>query len=276
MRIQNNNYNSPNFHAGLTKQIQSEINHCDIQKISKEFAKAGVKTDFKENKTIAWCSYKCAELFKKLNLTLPTTIIVEDFRKMKIEEPNASGFNNILPTKLYPNSDEVTIQRSIFFNSYNRFNEYLNGKTFWDEIDIISDFEYEQKASPTDHFLYHFLHEFVHSAHEDNLLNTLGVKKALNYYLKTFNSEYLEEFRQKYKNELESLCDYAIESPNESVACDFSKRIADNLTPSLDINPKFIKDSPYKNRTLKEFFFGLKDENNTDSILRKIWFGKIP
>ena len=52
---------------------------------------------------------------------------------------------------------------------------------FWDEIDIISDFEYEQKASPTDHFLYHFLHEFVHSAHEDNLLNTLGVKKALNY-----------------------------------------------------------------------------------------------
>lgn len=275
MRIQNNNY-SPNFHAGLTKQIQSEIKHCDVKRITNEFARAGIETDFKNNKTIAWCSYKCAELFQKLKLSLPTAIIVEDFRTINVEEPNASGFNNILPTKLYPNSDKITLQKSIFFNSYSPYDEHLNGKTFWEEIDMMSDLEFEHNSSPTNHFLYHILHEFIHSAHEENIFKTLGIKKALEYYTKTFNPEYLETFQKKYKGTLERICSYATESPNETIACDLGKRISNNLDSSLKINPNFLKETPYKNRTFKEFFMGIEDKNNLDSILRKIWFGKVP
>ena len=49
MKVQNNNHYI-NFHAGLTKQMCREIASCDITKISHEFSKYSIPTDFKENK----------------------------------------------------------------------------------------------------------------------------------------------------------------------------------------------------------------------------------
>ena len=41
------------FQAGLTKQMQQEISSCNIQKISAELDKIGIRTDFKNNKVVA-------------------------------------------------------------------------------------------------------------------------------------------------------------------------------------------------------------------------------
>lgn len=275
MKVCNNTY-SPSFNGGLTKQMQSEIKHCDVKKITSELAKMGVESDFKNNKTIAWCSYKCAEIFKKLNLSLPNGIYVEDFRTIDVKEPTAVGFNNILPTKLYFDSDKITQEKTLFFNSYSEFDQVLEGKTYWSEIDLISDYEHCSNISPTDHFMYHFTHEFVHSAHEDLILRLRGVKKAVEYFLTNFDTKYIEEFQRKYGNILNEICSYASVNPNESIACDLGRRIADNLDDSLDVQPKLLEKSPYKELTIKEKLFGLSNKKDLDSILRKIWFGNIP
>ena len=52
MKVRNEN-NSFNFKAGLTNRMKRQICSCNVQKVSAEFSRYGIPTDFKENKVIA-------------------------------------------------------------------------------------------------------------------------------------------------------------------------------------------------------------------------------
>ena len=266
---------SPNFQAGLTKQIQSEIKRCDIKKISKAFTRAGIETDFKNNKTIAWCSLKCLKIFKNLGLPLPKGVFVEDFNKLNIGDLNVSAFNNVLPTFLYKDNNEITEGQTIFFNEFVQEN-FSGGNRYWDNIDKISDEDYDLDESSTSHFLYTFLHEFAHSAHEGNLINLIGAKKMSDFFLKSYNPEYCFQYQTKFKKLLSNICHCATISPVESVACDLPEKIVKKMNNSLDIEPNFVLDTPYKNYSFFRRFFGIELNDTKESLLKNIWNGFLP
>lgn len=278
MNIQNTNLN---FRAGLTSRMQSEIHAADVRKISQEFAKNGIQTDFKGNKVVALCSLMCYQIIKGLNtnyglkLGLPNGIFVEDFSKLATECKDSSGMCNFAPTKLYVGKNRIVPGKTLFFNAFEKFN-YKNGNHKWDMIDETADIYFEEKTSPTDFFLDMFMHEFAHVIHEENAINKLGGKKFVedtNNALIPFN---LSTFQKKYKHLLGSICNYALYSPFEAVACDLTKRTVAGIDKnSLKVQSNFIKKSPYENKAflLNLFDFEAKDEQFR--LLHRFWNGKL-
>ncbi len=279
MKIQSNQSNI-NFRSGLTSKMKNEISHCDISKISHEFAKTGIDTDFKNNKVIAWCSLKSLEIIQalnkkfNLNFALPKGIYVEDFNNLRISDKNSSGFCNAAPSKLYMGNigNAVVPERVIFFNSFNKF-QTGDENTVWDSLDSISDISYREGSSATDFFLETFLHEFTHCIHLNNMLQKLGEKKLSKNIQKAFSSSYLKNFHLQYDNMLRQICDYAAQNPMEAVGCDFSKRLIESLDKNnLVPQNNFIHKSPYEPRRVFNLF---KREESLNAGLRKFWNGKF-
>ena len=272
---------SPNFQAGLTKQMQQEISSCNIQKISAELDKIGIRTDFKNNKVVAWCSVKTVEIIQglnkqfKLNLVLPNGIFVEDFKKLNIKELNAIGFCNVAPTIFDKKSNIVVPEKTLFFNEFPETN-YKYGNYFWDNLDELADSR-KEKYSATDFFLDFFIHEFSHVIHENHLLNTLGGKKTINLFQDFNTHERIEKFRNKYFEVLGvNCCYYAASHPAEAIACDMSKRICDCLNKNnLRPETNFIEHSPYREFNLKENLFAFFNETKYNKIIRCFWNGNF-
>lgn len=272
MNVQRNNY-SPNFHAGLTKQMRAEIGSCDINKISKELAKNNIQTDFKNNKVIAWCCFQTYKLFKSLKLPLPNGIFVENFKNLNVAIPESLAFSNIFPCEIYKNKKIIVPEKTLFFQEKPLLNEFNN---FWESIDEAMDMQFAEKHSPNNHFLYTFLHEFSHVAHEDNLINTLQPQKVQYHYDRCNNDNFINKFKANYFRILSTICSYATESPNEAVACDMADRFVKNMDKeTLRMKQNFIPTSPYKKLSFKEKFMGIKKENNIDNLIRNFWYGKI-
>ena len=145
------NKSTPKFQAGLTKQMISEIRHCDVAKISKEIESYGIRNDFKNNQTLAWCSLKCVELINELNnkfglkLGLPNGIFVEEFSQLKDGNIKALAFCNILRSRVYPNSKKNSLEGTIFINE----NPFLI-KNFWENIDEIANENYADGINATE------------------------------------------------------------------------------------------------------------------------------
>lgn len=277
MKIQNNNYYSPNFHAGLTKQMKQEIASCNIQKISKEFAKNGILTDFKDNKTVAWCSLKCLEIIKNineqfnLNLGLPRGIFVEDFNKLDIKNKNSIGVCNVFPVDLYKGSSIIIPEKTIFFN------ELPEEKFFWENIDAHADITKAISISASDFFLDTFLHEFAHAIHEEHLLEKIGSKKLFDICQKIMTNKFKNKFNDKYYRTLyNNCCGYAASHPMEAIACDLSKRIIESLDKNT-LLPKtnFTQNSPYRKFSLKEILLSPIKDEKYDQIIRNFWNGKF-
>ena len=276
MKIQTSN-SKINFNAGLTSKMKSEIAHCDIPKISNVFTKAGIVTDFKKNKTIAWCSLKTLEIIQELNkkfrlkLALPKGIIVEDFNNLKTSTKNSLGFCNSEPSELYF-GNTIVPENVIFFNSFEKYQkDGIN--PLWDNLDSMSDFYYRDNVSATDFFLETFLHEFVHVMHQNNIVKKRGNERFLRAIPRIISEQYWINFKKKYHAGLSQICNYATTNPMEAVACDFSKRIIDSLDRNT-LKPKynFFKESPYSKRNLFNIF---KDEPELNTALRNFWNGKF-
>lgn len=279
MRIQEKKY-YPNFQAGLTKQFQSEIKYCDIKKISKEFSRNGIYTNFKDNKTVAWCSLKCLEIINNINkqfnlsLALPKGIFVEDFNKLNISDSDAVGICNCAPTNLYKYSTKVIPEKTIFFNEYPS-KKYYAGNLFWDNLNAFTDKSKSDGISASNFFLSPFLHEFAHVIHEEHLLENFGVMKCLETLI--LSKDESEKFKNKYFYLLaENCCTYASTAPTEAIACDMDKRI----TSSIDQNnllPKsnFVEKSPYRDFSLKEKILSPFLDTKYDRTIRKFWNGKF-
>lgn len=273
------------FGAGLTPQMAEAIRNTDICEISKKLANEGIENDFKDNKVVAWCCDKTVEIFKQLNerynlkLALPKGVFLEDFENLNIDNANSCiyGFCNLLPTKLKKNSTLAIPEKTIFFNSFSASKEIIKDEigcnSLWGNIDKISDNRFLDKNSSTDNFLDIFLHEFVHSSHEDKLLKQNNVVKKL----KSMGDEnYLKDFQQKYGQTLSQICEYASTSPMEATACDMSRRIADCLDPQTlsPTNNPFIN-SPYEKLSIKQKIMysnlSKKEDLSLEELLRNFW-----
>ena len=75
--IQNNHVNSiksknhrVSFRSGLPNSFVEYVKHADVNKITTKLANIGFLGDFKGCKTVAACTEKTVEIFKKYNLTL--------------------------------------------------------------------------------------------------------------------------------------------------------------------------------------------------------------
>lgn len=278
--FQNNNDIKPqnpkvNFGAGLTPKIMEEIQRADVLEISSRLAKKGIPTDFKGNKIIAWCCDKTVEIFEQLNkkyklkLALPKGIYVEDFNKLNIGNPYALGTCNLLPAKLIKDSDERVLPRSIFFNSLH----------IWENIDKIADYDYAIGLSSTPHFLNFGLHEVIHSAHEDRLLDKLGAKtlaRELDLYK---NRIEITGYRQKYGEKVSEICDYAKTDPFEAIACDIPRVIVsvldkETLIPTKNpfIGTPYEKLSFLQRAKISDYPDG---ERPLQEVLRNFWNGRF-
>lgn len=258
------------FEADLTPKMLQEIQQSDILNIANRLVKKDIQNDFRDNKVVAWCCDKTVQIFEQLNkefgqkLALPKGIYVENFKNLNVENPLLLGTCNLKLSELRKNSDEAIPSRTLFFNSIHN----------WDNIDSISDTQYAAKQFSTDHFLYAFLHEFIHASHEDKLLNKFGGKKLAKKLDSLNEVEKLDEYRKKYGEEVKKICNYADNTPLDAIACDMSKVISDvldndTLTPTR--NP-FIG-TPY-NR--KHFWQKTPiDSNPLNNILRNFWNGRF-
>lgn len=247
MKISNNKTNI-NFKAGLSKQIKQEISSCDINRINREFSKQGVITDFKDNKIVAWCCLKALEINKTLKLNFPNMVKVEDFSKLDANE-EAVGLCNVVPTELYLDEDIIVKENSVFFNqNYD-----------WESLDEKADDAFQAGQHSTDFFLETFLHEFAHAAHFKNLLLKMDGVQYVKNIVKSLRPENIQRLEQKFFGE-NNVCDYALVSPLEFVACDLAKRTIENLDKnSLDVKTSFISKSPYSKTPFLNFFVK-KDE----------------
>lgn len=263
MQIRNNT-STPAFQAGLTKKLKKEIVNCNPSAITDEFAKNGVKADFQNNKVVAWCSLKCLEIAKKLNLGLPAQVLVKDFSKMWNEEDEATlGLCTYTSSSLFNPRIMDTPAQTILFNSL----------IPWNKIDEISDKFYQDNVGATDSFMEAFIHEFSHVMHGNNLNKKLGNKKYELAVLRHMHPSYLKQFHIHYKELLTNISDYAATDPFEAVACDLSKRIIENLDKkTLTLKTDFINNSPYRKSAIFEIN---KDKDLLSKTLRKFWNGKF-
>lgn len=269
------------FRAGLTSRMRSDIKSCDIEKISRYFQEHNIKTDFRGNKTIAWCSLKSFEIIKKfnqmfgLNLGSPNGIFVEDFKALRCENEQALGFLNFAPTKLYTQNDKIIDGKTIFFNEYKDYN-YSQGNHIWEKIDEIADNNFESRISTGNFFLETILHEFSHAMHEANLLQKLTPFKMLKQLENALNPKNIEKFREDKAILFKDICHYAMQNPLEAVACDISKRtIAAIDKETLQPKINFIEKSPYDNHSFIKQMLNFFDKDETSRHLGKYWSGNF-
>lgn len=277
--INNFNSNKTTFKAGLTNQIKNEINSCDVRKISHELRNVNIESDFKGNKVVAWCVFRCTKLITEinnkygLNLALPKGIFVEDFSKLNVNNQDAFGFMNFAPTFLHSDKKIITPEKTIFFNEFKDMN-YKGGNKIWEQADEIADMNFENKGATTDFFLEIFLHEFAHVIHEGNMQtkihNGLDLVNIIISMLKSQNPAF-----QKLRPEIsEKICQYATTNQLEMTACDLTKRILDNASrETLQPIGNFTRNSPYKVKNIFKEIFTLNNKFN--ELLQNTWNGKL-
>ena len=278
-KINNFSSNKATFRAGLTNQIKNEINSCDIRKISHELRNVNIESDFKGNKVVAWCVFRCTKLITEinnrygLNLALPKGIFVEDFSKLNVNNKDAFGFMNFAPTFLHSDKKIITPEKTIFFNEFKDMN-YKGGNKIWEQADEIADMNFENKGATTDFFLEIFLHEFAHVIHEGNMQtkihNGLDLVNIIISMLKSQNPAF-----QKLRPEIsEKICQYATTNQLEMTACDLTKRILDNASrETLQPIGNFTRNSPYKVKNIFKEIFTLNNKFN--ELLQNTWNGKL-
>lgn len=279
MRILNNNYYyQTNFKAGLTKQMRQEILSCKTEKITQEFFKHGIPTDFKNNKVIAWGSLKCLELINylnkqfNLNLSLPKGVFVEDFCNLEVRKTGSTGFCNLLPSELYQGSEEVVSENTIFFNS-----SPVGNETIWENIDAEADRLKAESLSETDFFLDIFLHEFAHAMHGGNIIKKMGFRSFENLMESITTRQFYRNFQEKYSEIIEnSSCSYATSHPMETIACDLPKRIIDSLNKDTLVPTRnFAIDSPYLDESLTGIPLSPCKDEMYEQMIKRFWNGEF-
>ena len=276
--INNFSSNKTTFRAGLTNQIKNEINSCDVRKISHELRNVNIESDFKGNKVVAWCVFRCTKLITEinnkygLNLALPKGIFVEDFSKLNVNNQDAFGFMNFAPTFLHFDKKIITPEKTIFFNEFKDMN-YKGGNKIWEQADEIADMNFGNRSATTDFFLETFLHEFAHVMHEGNMQakihNGADLVKIIISMIKSQNPSF-----QRLQPEIsEKICQYATTNQLEMTACDLTKRILDNASrETLQPIGNFTRNSPYKVKNIFREIFTPK--NKLDELLKSTWNGK--
>ena len=267
------NNNKITYQGGMNSKIKSEIMHTDCNKIQNSLLDTyDIKADFAGNKIIALSINKVThllnELQEKYNLKIwyPAFIFTGKPENYDIDinlSDYTYGFTNFLPCKFNKNSNDTVPGMSIIFNE-----NYP-----WEKLDEKSDLNFELRHSTTNHFLEPFLHEYGHINHEGNLLTKYAGQELLDKFNELLNHEFISKYKIQYANIIrEYLCNYASESPLETIACDMSKRFIDNLDlKELEFKQNPFKASPYEGFSIRKIF---KQKTPLDIMLKAIYNGK--
>lgn len=280
----NNNLNQRTFGAGWSTQIEKQIRECNVYDVKTAFKQQKINTDFKDNKVIAWCSLQTLKIFNelnkkyKLNLGLPKAILVEDFSKLKEQDPQEYGICNFYPAYLKENSNNIYPERTILFNSFESNRRISNNSEFnWENIDSITKKLYELGRASSKHFLNIFVHEFGHASHNEQFIRKFSSEQLLTKLKKMKEPLYLTEFKKTFSHDLEVISKKATESPLEAIADDISQKITtvlDFRTLSLTVNP--FKTSSYPKQTILQILGNLSgNASRKESLLDAIWEGEI-
>ena len=261
MNVQiNKKYNYPTFQAGLTRQMKREIAGTVPSKVTKELTKLNIQSDFKDNKFLAWASMKCVEMICAFNkmynfkLALPIGIFTEDFELIENPDKYAMGCCNLLPSRIYKNSDKVVSEKTIFFN----VSEKQGINDLWKNIDEQADCMFYDGLSATDFYLEPVLHEFDHVMHIDNLINILKNTKYVNTIINIKEKHKFPSFI-KHLDLFNDICMRAQSDPLEAVAYDLSRRQIASINKEILLpQADFINGSPYQSKNLCQRIFGMK------------------
>jgi hypothetical protein len=264
------------FGAGWSAQIEKEIEKSNVPHITDTFKKQGIDADFKDNKVVAWCSLKTLEIFNelnkkyKLNLGLPKAVYVEDFTKLKEQNPLEYGICNWYPAYLKDGSEKVYPERTVVFNSFEAVlkNSSVAKEYNWNNIDPITEDLYKKGRGSSSHFLSVFLHEFCHSSHNGNFIKKYTPENMLEKLYQMTNIVYLNKFQEKFTEDLFSISIKATENPLEAMADDMTQKI----TSVLDYSKLSLKKNPFKNS-----FYDSKDFSQLstkESLMNFIWEGE--
>lgn len=266
------NKKSPiSFKGGLTRAIKSEILTTDCSKVENFLMSSkNISADFAGNKLIAWSTYNIVKILTEIESRFgfktyfPTNIFTANLKDYNIENSDlVYGFSNFLPCKFKKNSQDLVPGMSIIFN-----------KNFpWEKIDDISDSDFSKGCTTTNYFLESFFHEFAHIMHEGNLIKRSRVKDLPNKFNLILDGNNIQKYRSLYgKDVKKALCDYALESPLDLIACDISYRIIKSIDKNnLGILENPFKASPYSTNYIKTFFSQKKD---LDTFISKIFHGE--
>lgn len=280
MNIQNN-YTDLNFRHGLTKSIRNEINSCNTHKIVNYLNKEkGINADFKDNKVIAWCTLKSISIIDYLNkyyhtkFAMPYAIYVEDFTKLNVDDTGTTfGILNFFDNNDTYKDKSLATAATIYYNDFR--NVGVNSPNgLWDKIDEIMDEQQAHHMSATNFFLEPIFHEFVHAMHEGNLLKKLGNKGIVKFIRTQYSEQNLNNFQKSDASLFSEVSEYAMKSPMEAVACDFSKRTFLNINEETILPTyNFIVNSPYEKQWFIQRFLR-NPQCKKDEVLKDIWNGR--
>lgn len=161
-------YKNITFTSGLSKQILNSAKSNIPELQEKVFAYQGIEAQFLNNSSASFANNMCLNIFKdlfkrfKLNLSLPPAVFIYQ-RNNIVNKSYADNF-------CIPETQDVLIDeypfsgRSVFFKNFHNL----------EEINDITEFQFQNKRVSSSHFLAPFLHEWIHSFHLDVIYKTFG------------------------------------------------------------------------------------------------------
>jgi hypothetical protein len=256
VKIKQNKNSSIFFTAGF-KHLEGIIARTDMNRVSRQFEKLGIQTDFQNNKIVAASSGFTANIFMKLGLPLPTGLYVRDLSKL-FGPKQADSCAVCLPDNM--KGYEI---RSVIFNS----------SKDWQDIDATTEYCKSHNHWATNHFLNVFLHEFNHNAHIDHLYKKYGYygldkRYKLNPKYSTGGLSIISELNKHCNIDTtrilvsKGIGEYAAKTRMESVAEYMTKVIV----TSLDQKTAMPRYNPF---VFSQFING----KTLDEIVTKTWEG---
>lgn len=178
--IANPNVSKPTFGAKIDTSYLSQkalswhkgmIARTNPNDIEKYFEKLGIAATFREGNNyarqfVSYCCYQAAEIFRQINLKLPTKIDLIDFKKIGSDAAGLCNYGSMYNPKYYP-------VRSTLFNS----------SVDWMNYPAIQARSNDGKFLSSEYFLHPFVHEYSHSLHFDKLFSKYGCPEPNQGYI---------------------------------------------------------------------------------------------
>lgn len=219
-------------------------------RISREMAdKFHINTEFGNNPIVAAFSALTANIFHKLGFAQPTNVLLKNFDGTRYKKMLGVCATNPYDDELYRKFGKDFPLRSVILN------EAVNWYNIQEQMMHLKNLRH----SSTGHFLSPCIHEFVHSAHLDNLIKKYGN-----------GSKIMQKFQRDFKNEAtislikKETGNYGATKPCEMVAEEMTELIVDSLNPKTIMPDEII----FKMQRAKEPF-------QMDVLIDACWRGDV-
>ena len=280
-----NNKKAISFQHGLTKEFLHKAETLSYSELERLLYKKGIKKIHTGGyKSIATSCLATSEIFQHFGLALPKKFFFEE-----TTQDNIIGFCEYPECKVGINS------------SFPQFTDLIRQ----------DDFEtYRKESAITKHFLHTYIHEFMHSAHDANLLSKYSIEDGAKI-IKTLMSQKpspkiiqpkvfmpsWEKWEEKWNNGIigsygaTNLIEFFVENATFEIsrllekkenllACNEGKNIFFNPKKSKNLSLSFLKEDEPQFfwrrfiKNIKNLSKSPKEDDRTN-LLKAIWNGDI-